>query len=75
VVFPAAELEQHLPALRSLTALVLLPCSGGGGGAAALEPLTQRLRVPSALLPWLQSFSSEWAGLDGPRRASPFEWN
>jgi len=72
---PAAELEQHLPALRSLTALVLLPCSGGGGGAAALEPLTQRLRVPSALLPWLQSFSSEWAGLDGPRRASPFEWN
>jgi len=44
---PAAELEDALPALGSLTELVLLPWQIGG---QALEPLAAQLRVPPMML-------------------------
>jgi len=68
---PAAQLEEHLPSLRALTVLVLNP----GAFGFALGPLAERLRVPSALLPQLQSFSSDGKDWDGPPQDSPFDWD
>jgi len=67
-----ASLEDALPALSSLTELVLSPWCGT---KAALEPLAQRLRVPSALLPRLRSFSDELGDWDGPPQESPCRWD